>query len=223
MTKAAEIVPVSDYAMVKMGPEKLTAIMKQNMGPSGVSDRDLDSITMPSGGGTHWSVPGLEGDEPAKEIVGVVVAFRDGRVYWKEALDVAGALPPDCSSEDGIKGIGSPGGECESCPMAQFGSAIKGKGQACNSKRKLFVVRPNTFVPIIVSLPPTSLAPARKFFLRLASEGLAFYSVVVRIGLEEDKNADGIKYSKATFTVAAKLSEEEQTVFKEMGIAIGMN
>jgi len=95
-----------------------------------------------------------------------------------------------------------------------------GRGQACKQTRLLFLAVPHLLIPITVQLPPTSLSAARKFFLQLSSEGLAYWTVLMRIGLETAKNSQGIGYSKATFALLSKLPPELANRFRAMGQAL---
>jgi hypothetical protein len=106
---------------------------------------------------------------------------------------------------DGEVGQGTPGGYCSKCPLAQFGSADNGKGQACKQMRQMFIVRENDILPLVITLPPTSIKPAKQYFMRLASKGIKYAHVVSRISLEKAKSADGITYSKAVFSLVKQL------------------
>lgn len=185
----------------------VTSILQENAGAVGFSDLDLERIKIPAGGGVAWEVNSLSGVESVKELEGVIVAFRDIRTFWRKSFEESGGAPPDCSSIDSVTGVGDPGGLCAMCPLAQFGS--DGRRQACRQGRQLFLLRGDAILPDVVNLAPTSLAAARKFFLRLTSQGIPFYGAIVKIGLEKDKNSDGIAYAKATFTLARVLTEEE--------------
>lgn len=212
---STQLVPISSYAVVGMNPEELRGIMTANIGNSGVDEFDIPRIKVPAGGGSAWEVPSLEGPVVQKEVEGVIVAWRNARAFWQAGIDQgSGNQPPDCSSPDGIRGIGDPGGECGPCPMAQFGSAIKdgksARGQACKSTRLLFVIRPGDMFPVVVVAPPSSLKGVRSYFLQLATKAIPFYGVVTSLALEQDKNAEGIKYSKILPRFVGKLSDEDR-------------
>jgi hypothetical protein len=203
------IVKVEEYKIMKMDAGRRAEIIKENLGALGVSQFDLDRAKIPAGGITKFEVPTLDGSDFVGSIRGIIIGYKDGRVYWETPYeDSGGGSPPDCVSEDCEHGSGTPGGLCAKCPLAQFGSARKGDGQACQQRRLLFIARPKSNLPLIVSLPPTSLAPARKFFLRLVDAEVPFYGVVVEIGLEKDSNAAGVDYAKANFRVVEHLSPE---------------
>lgn len=213
---ALAVVGNQEFAILKAEPGKLPALIKDNLGDDNLSAFDLDRIKIPAGGGTAYEVPSLDGETMEKDFAGVIIYHKGGRVYWAEEFTGQGN-PPDCASEDCITGFGNPGGECSQCPFGRFGSDPKGgKGQACKQLKQLFVMRPGDLLPVVVTLPPTSLGAARKFLLRLANNGLPFYAVLVRFSLEKTKNSNGIEYSRVVLSVAERLSPEQAERFKEI-------
>jgi len=85
----------------------------------------------------------------------------------------------------------------------------------------VFVVRPTSLLPVMVSLPVMSLKGAKGYLMRLGSQGLQYQEVVSRITLAKDKNTDGIVYSRAVFALVGKLdpaqSEAMRAYVKDMG------
>jgi hypothetical protein len=155
-------------------------------------------------------VPTLEGEHTLDRIIGVIAFARDTRVYYRTAFGKGnGNQPPDCSSSDGITGQGKPGGECSRCPLAEFGSAEEGGGQACRQVKQLFVLRDELLLPDVVSLPPTSLKAVRQFFLQLTRQGLAYWEVIVSLELEKITNAAGIQFGRAVLKFVRRLTPEE--------------
>ncbi|MDD4986627.1 MAG: hypothetical protein PHQ43_12775 [Dehalococcoidales bacterium] len=202
---STELAKIDNFAALKIATEDLKEILQENLGGQRISASELDRIKIPSGGGTTWEVPTLSGMEDTKAVTGVVIYFRNQNGYWKEAYD-GQSNPPDCASNDGVVGVGDPGGECALCPLNQYGS--DGKGKACKNMRTLFILREADVLPLVLTLPPTSLKDARKYFLRLASKGVPYYGVVTEITLEKDKNEGGIVYSKAQLTLKSQLSAD---------------
>jgi hypothetical protein len=187
-----------------------------NVASGNVSAFDLPRIKVMSGAAL-WLIPGLENEETAPRIEGVIVYARDTRVYYSKKD--AGNVPPDCSSTDNVKGTGQPGGECAACPFAEWDSAPDGgAGQACKQVKQLFLMRGDSMLPEVVSLPPTSLRAAQKFFLALASKGVPYTGAIVSIELEKAQNAAGKPYGKAKFNVVRRLSAEEHARAHEFRI-----
>jgi len=199
---------------LRQGDEAIAALQEAittNVAGGELTGAELPRIKISGGAKPCWIVPSLEeGDQMLDELTGVVVFARDTRVYYKDEFGKSGTTqPPDCSSVDCVTGIGNPGGECKKCPLAQFGSASSGKGQACKQVRQLFLLRGEQMLPEIVSLPPTSLKPCRQFFLKLTTKGIPYYQAMITIGLETTVNAAGIKYGRATFAFVRRLDAKE--------------
>ena len=65
MPKKAETLPAevgSQYQIMTMDPSEIKDIMAENMGGEQLSVSDLTIIKVPSGGGTTWSIPAIDGD-----------------------------------------------------------------------------------------------------------------------------------------------------------------
>lgn len=181
-----------------------------NISGGGITDFDLPRVKISGGASPRWIVPTLDGEETLARIDGVIVFARDTRVYYKTAFGKgSGKQPPDCSSPDGVTGKGKPGGDCSKCPLAEYGSADEGAGQACKQVKQIFVLRGDLLLPEVVSLPPTSLKGTRQFFLKLTTQGIPYYQAVIGIELEKAQNAGGIQYGKAVMKFVRRLTAEE--------------
>lgn len=205
-----ELVKITAPKALSIPPDEAAAVQEAfaiNIASGTVSEFDLPRIKVMSGAAL-WLIPSLEGDETVPKIEGVIVFSRDARVYY--ASKEAGNVPPDCSSTDGITGHGKPGGECKSCPLAQWESAQDGAGQACKQVKQLFFLRGDAMFPEVVSLPPTSIKNARQFFLKLTTQGIPYYGALVAIELEKAQNAAGKPYGRASMKYLRRLSPDEQ-------------
>lgn len=217
-THTEEVLPAV-YKALSVPAQQLGDMLRQNIGAQGLKPTDLDKIKVPAGGGQSWEIPTLKGVESSPVIEGIILHFKDVRTYWKERD--GGNNPPDCSAADGMYGIGTPGGDCVKCPFAQFGSGIdeKGnptKGQACKSMRLLLFLRQNDIIPLIVSLPPTSVQPSKKYFLRLVGNGFPYYAVTTQLRLDKTTNGKNA-YSVASFAMGRELSREEVSNVQTIG------
>lgn len=203
---------IGNYLIAKASTDAM-AVIKENMGGHEVSAFDLDRVKFPSSGGIAWEVPTLDGSDIAKEIVGIIIYKRRGRVYYDMPFD--GTLqPPKCSSPDGEIGQGDPGGVCKTCPMSQWGSARGAdgsaeRGQACSERELLFILREDDILPIIISIPPTSLRVSTQYALRLASRATRYWHVTTGLELVKVQNANGIPYSQLKLSVVSKLNPQE--------------
>ena len=221
-TSLAVSTPPGEYKIATMDQKALPIMLRDNCGVGGIDQFEMDRVSMPAGGGQQWSVPTLEGEENPATIEGVCVLFQDGRAYWEKSFEeTGGGAPPDCQSTDGgLTGVGDRSGcgekttqACAACPLAEFGSG-KGNAQACKSQRLLYLLRPDNILPLIIALSPGSLKGVKKFFVRLTAAGIAYYGCVIRVGLEKTQNAEGVKYSRATFAMIGRMTPEETEKFK---------
>jgi hypothetical protein len=205
---AGTAVTTGGFLALNHEPDQVRDVVQANLGGQEISPFDLARVRIPGSGGTTWEVPSIEGNIPAKEISGIVVSFRLVRGYWPG--EFKGSEPPQCSSDDNRVGIGDPGGDCATCPLAEFGSDLKsGRGQACKQMEQWFVLTADQLLPIVLSLPPQSLAPARKYRLNLASAMLRLDQVVTKLTLDTDTNPDGVKYAYAVPTLGGRLDPDE--------------
>lgn len=218
---ANDIVPAKDYAVLQQDPSGLLETIQTNMGDEEISPFDLDAVKVPSGGGSAFEVPTLDGVEPQKELSGVIVHHKVARAFWRQGIEEGGGnTPPDCSSDDGKVGHGDPGGYCKTCPYSQFGSDAEGRGQACKQFRQLFLLPPDSYLPIVVTVPPTSLKNVKNYLFRLTSKQIPYYTVVTRLSLEKQKNSQGIEYSVIRPELGERLDEANAAAMKEYAEAI---
>ena len=190
---------------------ELKEAVAMNVGTGGMSEFDLPRITV-TPGTALWQVPTAKGTAPAERIEGVIVFMRDTRAYYKSKD--AGNVPPDGSSSDCSIGVGSPGGNCFTCPLAQFESALTpdgqtGKGQACKQVKQLFMLRGESLLPEVVSIPPTSLKATRRFLNWMMGQRIPHAKGLVAITLEKRENAAGKPYGRAVFELVRRLNSDE--------------
>jgi hypothetical protein len=206
--------------------QEVMAAFHTNCASGSITEFDLPRIKVASGTAL-WLLNELEGEATVPAIEGVVVHVRDTRSYF-HSKD-AGNAPPDCSSRDGLIGIGKPGGRCvpqvdengkivaPGCPLAEFDSAPDGgAGQACKQAKQLFILRGTSMLPEVVSIPPTSLKAIRQFLLKLVTQRMQYHHCILRIELEKAQNAQGKVYGKAVMKFVRRLSPEEIARAEEM-------
>lgn len=167
-------------------------------------------VKIPTGGGLAFEIPGDDADNPemAKEIIGVIVVHHPINAYWSDKYS-GGNNPPDCSSMDGKVGVGTPGGNCKTCPYNQFGS--DGAGKACKNMHRIYILRSGEAFPLLLTLPPTSIKNFGDYVLkRVIFKGYRTYEVITKITLKRAQNSTGISYSQAQFSLVAPLGTEEK-------------
>lgn len=220
---ANAIVPFKEYAIVQSGIDEVMEILKQNIGDgASISRFDLERIKVPGAGGKAWD---LVDDEmqpaPAASFDAIIIHQKTVRAFWAKEFGTGESGPPDCSSEDGTYGAGTPGGTCSKCAMNQYGSAAKGRGKACREMKALFLLRPGFVMPTLLCLPPSSLTNHKNYVMALINRKRFMYSVVTRFGLEQDKGGEtgNIDYSKVKLNVASMLDPDQIKTVNEVRMA----
>lgn len=222
MSAGTQLATVDKGGFLALSDEagQVAEIVEANLDGQQITERDLTRLTVPSGGGTAWEREGLTGKEHVSEIVGILVFKKRTRGYWPLPVG-EGDDNPVCRSDDAITGFGrpwatasdpDPDGEperrsCAECPLSEFGSGKNG-GQACQEKAHWFMLDANGYLPIVMSLPAMSLAPAKGYMLKLAQAGLMFNQVVTKLTLEK-VGSGGNAYSRVIPQMVGLLDPDE--------------
>lgn len=212
MAQKNELATIQNYLALSGDTSTIMEALDANLGGGGMSPFDLDRVKVPSQGSTNWEIPDLDEESvSAKVLSGIVLHSAPVRSYWEKGLDEGGASPPDCSSNDLLVGVGTPGGDCLTCPMNVWGSDPKGgSGKACSERRFLFMLRPQSFLPLVVQVPPSSLRNLSQYMLRLAGTGTPYYHVTTNLSLEKaTQGGGGLPYSKIVVKLGVRLSAED--------------
>jgi hypothetical protein len=227
-----DLIPLSEYSVIQKGQAGVD-LLRETLEGQDVGEFDLARVNIPAGGGTSWEVPTLNGTEPAKTLQGVVVFYKNSRSYWEDAY-AGGNEPPDCSATDAKHAKASEEVEipaaideqgrllCDTCKFAEWGTSEtgSGRGQACKLTRQLFMIVPDRMLPLVVSLPPTSLKRASAYFLTLADYSKDYKRLVTNIGLEKTSGKDVPDYSVATFTAGDDIPDEVAAIVAEYADAL---
>lgn len=167
-------------------------------------------VKIPAGGTLQFEIPGDDPENPdyTKYLEGVILFNHASCAYWQdEKMDDNTA--PLCSSVDGKVGIGEPGGTCAVCALNRFGSGENGKGKACKNMRILYLLRDGEYMPLQITLPPTSIKPFNDFYSAVfASRRRGTCGSIVQLGLKRVENGTNT-YSVATFRKLYDFSGEE--------------
>lgn len=220
---ANEVAVVNNFNLVTLTDGDLAAAIAEEM--DGLGTLPYDRVKIPSGGGLAFEIPGEDEDNPesSTELVGVILFHHAVNGYWKEKF-AGGNEKPDCSSFDGKTGTDAETGEiksCADCPFNQFGSDEDGRGKACKNVHRIYMLREDNPVPLILSLPPTSLKYMRDYIgKRILLKGMRCYEAVTKITLKKEKSAGGIAYSRAVFSFVGKLDSEKAAAAKAMADTI---
>ena len=234
---AASAAPALPTAEKPLYARLLAATMadnvQANLEPSDELGIDhLVTVSLPMGTEQPWSIPIQHTDPTTGEVKnklttnvidGVILRRRPNRVYWETEYQESDGSPPQCSSLDMQQGVGTPGGPCAVCPMAQWGSASKaGRGQACSTRTDLFVAVPWQALPVHISAPVTSFQPILRYVSGIPSlvgEGSTYHSVITRLELEpKGKGANAYPIIKLTLRALPHKSELEGLAAYKAGL-----
>lgn len=216
-TAVAKLDTLAEYRIANLGDTNISEIIEANTGGEGFDLSNLITVTIPAGGATTFEIENpVTGIESARELEGVLIYWNDRRSYWQRDLDDLGEDEdkfPDCFSADAKTGVGNPGGDCRTCPFAQWDSA-PGGGQACKSQRLFFFIRKGDVLPMIVRAAPTSIQPSKKYLFGLAAELIPYWKISTKITLESQGSGQ-IKYSTLNFEAGSKLSDGDLAVLTQ--------
>lgn len=204
------LVATTNYAALK---ENTLDIIRENLKSQPLSYQLFDIVKSPAGGSTVFSVPGLSGDEAAKELTGIILDYSTPRAYWDSPDPVEGT-PPTCFSSDSV--ISHEGKPCATCQFNDFGSKNgDSNAKACKESVTLLLLRPENIMPIIVRIPVSSKVRFQRYMTRLVGRMIPLSSVVTRITLEKTTNKTGQPYSLFNFEAVSELAPEEAAKAKE--------
>ena len=176
----------------------------------------MQRVKIPGGGNLQFEIRGDDPDNPdyERKLVGVILYHHFANAYWPEGSEYDDNVPPFCQSFDGKQGYGEPGGVCAACAFNQFGSTANGSGKACKNMRQIYLLRSGEYLPLQLSLPPTSLRPFNDFMnLAFVARRRPSYSAIVEIGLKRAESG-GYTYSVATFRKVRDLDGEDLAAVK---------
>ena len=182
-------------------------IIRENLKNQPLSYDLFDVVKSPSGGATVFEVPGLAGAEAEKELVGIILDYTTPRAYWDTPDPVEGT-PPVCMSRDSL--ISQDGKICSRCPFNDFGSKNgESNAKACKESVLLFLLRPNSIMPLLVRVPVTSKPRFLRYMTRLVGTLTPLNGVVTKITLEKATSKAGKPYALFNFEAVSVLSPEE--------------
>jgi hypothetical protein len=176
---------------------QLAQVLAENFRGETIGEDLLTKIKVPAAGSPFWMID----EKPEQDFIGVVIRVSTKRRMWP-SKDVTGE-PPACSSEDGLIGIGMPGGDCVKCPQSQ-------RGGMCRESRLLLVMRPGAAAPDVVQVPRTSIRTWKDYMKKLSfTYKQPFSRVVTQFGLTPDKSKEkGYDFLRISFTPVGLVSSE---------------
>jgi len=127
-------------------------------------------------------------------------------------LDIDSAGGEVRSSADMIKDKLSQGGLiCKLCPFSKWGSVadfgISGKAQACKEIRRLLFWRPDVQIPMIISLPPTSIGIWDGYMSSLQVGNKQANKVITEVSLVPVESGSN-KYAQARLAYKGDINQD---------------
>lgn len=140
---------------------------------------------------------------PDNELDVIVIAATTERCYYDKPYDPDKIESPACFAQStesrGLvphENVPEPQSEsCDTCPMAEFGSAKQGKGPACKTYRKLMLLPAGTQAEDVpkaelayLKVSPTSVKNWSKYAQQLvASAGIPPWAAKTKVKVVDDK------------------------------------
>lgn len=206
LSRTTDIVKPAESSYLALNNNALD-IIRTNLKSQQLTLELFDIVKSPAGGSTVFAVPSINGEEAEKELTGIILDFTTPRAYW-DTVDPVEGTPPTCASPNSI--ISYEGKACSSCPYNDFGSRDgNSKAKACKESVLLFLLKPDSIIPLLVRVPVTSKARFLKYSTRLLSTLTPISSVVTRITLQKAVSNTGQPYALFDFTAVRKLDPEE--------------
>jgi hypothetical protein len=198
----------SDFISLGDDFHRLAELLEANHCGAPLTAADCERLTTPTGGVLHFTRHTPSGDEPHREIHGIIINNQFRRVHWSETFDQRSApQAPDCASADGIIGVGDPGGVCADCPLSSF---INDEAPACRSFIDIFFIAPGELFPTLLTVARGSIKAVRRYFFALTKRGLPLHHVVTEFSLERATNRRGIVFSRLVLKQVRLLNEGER-------------
>ena len=218
-SKRIELMRYELYSSMVVSPQEMIEVMSFSKKDAEANAKyphmdglqlTMQRVKIPGGGNLQFEIRGGDPDNPdyERKLVGVILYHHLANAYWPEGSEYDDNVPPFCQSFDGKQGYGEPGGVCAACAFNQFGSTANGSGKACKNMRQIYLLRSGEYLPLQLSLPPTSLRPFNDFMnLAFVARRRPSYSAIVEIGLKRAESG-GYTYSVATFRKVRELEGE---------------
>jgi len=222
-----EQIDVEDYPALIEGIDGMLEAFGANVGGK-LDLSDLVRVGVPTGGDTEWKIPSALGAATRVPVIEAIpIHWADSRVYWPGTE--LSSEPPSCWSTDGktpdpmglygdlgdlshenlpVAVLGAePKRLCAGCPMDQWGSSPKegAKGKACKQQKLLFVLEAQSMLPMLIQVPPTSLAAVRKAMIELTVKTRAHYSGFKLAFSLVERTKNGNKYGEIVVKLAGAL------------------
>lgn len=165
-------------------------------------------------GGEETVITNDAGDPVGSLEVVMVRAYNKlSKIYYAKRYTEGDDANPDCFSADGE--APDPQAEkpqaktCAACQWGKWGSRVTEDGKktkACSDSRRVAVMPAHdlSVEPMLLRVPAASLAPLAEFGKKLASRGIPYNAIVVKLGFDTT-----VSFPKLVFNVVRMLDASE--------------
>lgn len=222
--ESSELVNIPDYLRHKNGEPQagLENIESRDMTiprlalcQSGTPQRKRSDPKFIEGLDEGFFFNSVTGDIYGPSVKVVPLMFFKTRLLFKSFDDGGGIL---CQAPDNKLGIGEPGGECDSCPLANF---TDNKAPACTqfyNYAVLVVPKKGKITPsclAVFSLKSTGLKIAREWNARMRLRGTDSFAGIYELKSAEDSNKIGQWFTPTVQSEVAWATEEQYRTAQE--------
>jgi len=178
-----------------------------------IDEEGNKKIIFPSGGFKMFDSVSAEMGQQIADVdgSGLTLTFlldRTGRVLFEKLT----SDKPECRSNDGITGNGTPGGDCAKCPLSQFRD--NGERPKCQQLINILVFDHALKACYLLRFGPSALKPYGSFKEMIRRSSYPVHAIVVKVKTEF-RNDKG-EYFVPVFEIVNDLGGEHIDIFKKM-------
>ena len=166
-----------------------------------------------------FEIPREDGfTEKTPTIFGIILHHRASNTRYAEAYG-SGTGRPECHSNDGVRGMGDPGGLCCECVYNRFGSG-GGNRKACKNRQLLYLQLLDRPLPLTMLVPANSLRTFSAYRVQQLQDGCFPGRIITKIQLKEAVSASGFLFTQIVFERERVLTTDETTKADQMTVFV---
>jgi hypothetical protein len=190
--------PIPPLAVLQHGTQALRELIQDVIGAV-LTLVNLAKIKVVGGRSTDFQ---LADGTQVRRVVGTIVHVQPTRARFPGQR----GEPPLCRSDDGVLGVGSPGGPCRTCVCAQFQNGARPE---CSEYRNLVMFGCDDHLPSVLQVPSTSFTPLQQYRFGLANHGQRACDVITTVTLVTKTARGGFEYPEFRFAVSGTLTDAQ--------------
>jgi hypothetical protein len=206
----------TQFPMVYRDNSAIIESMKINLENESITKRDMFTVIPNPKGEAEWAVKLPTGKQIFETLDAVILHIGNERAYYEQEWGTGDNTPPDCSSDNGVIGIGSPGGKCVDCEFAQFGP--NNEAPQCSQKKPLYLLVPeiNPINPVVLYATGPSFPNIKKFNINLMQFGINIYDVKVKLSLEVKKTKNNMDASIINIETIGNIKTDDPIGYEKL-------